>query len=103
MSIYAWFHLATESDIAVQFEDYNDAITFVKTFMVTHVEDYNPISEDLIMSASFTHIIGVGSLVQAMVTNRLAEEKPYYGHIEILSQDKAIETLLWRLEMYNNK
>ena len=80
--------------------------------MLNNVKDYKDVYEDVYEdlheevfdsdgaqeSKSFTHIIGVGSLIQAMVTNCLESEKAYYGQLEIMSQDKATETLVWRLE-----
>jgi hypothetical protein len=73
---HAWFHLATESDIAVEFEDDLDAVKYVKSFLETSVKDYTPddsCDEDHINMLStdpWTCIIGVGSQVQAMVTER---------------------------------
>lgn len=79
--------------------------------MLNNVKDYKDVYEDVyedlhvevfdsdgVQAKCFTHIIGVGSLIQAMVTNCLESEKAYYGQLEIMSQDKATETLVWRLE-----
>ena len=101
MPYHAWFHLCTESDIAVPFDTLAEAVTFVKSFMLHNVKDYKFIHSDEdgdFAATNDTHDIAVGSMVQAMVTSSLETKKAYYGQVEIMDPKKAVEALLWRLE-----
>lgn len=99
MPYHAWFHLCTESDIAVPFQTLAEAVAFVKSFMLHNVRDYKFLEDiELPTDDDQTHDIAVGSMVQAMVTNSLEKQRPYFGQIEIMEPKKAVEALLWRLE-----